>query len=153
MRRFPDRRFLYRAGLCIGLALHGASSAWADCLTSAARYHQVNEVVLRAIAWEESRMNSWAVRKNSNGSYDIGLTQTNSVHLKELAKFGIGPRHLQDACVSAFVGAWLYRKKVAKHGNTWAAVGAYHSETPRLRDAYARRVYAIVQMAHRNAAP
>jgi len=137
----------------MGLALPGVAPAWADCLTNAARYHQVNDVVLRAIAWEESRMKSWAVRKNSNGSYDIGLTQTNSVHLKELAKFGIGPRHLQDACVSAFVGAWLYRKKVVKHGNTWVAVGAYHSETPHLRDAYARRVHAIVLRWHRQHAP
>ena len=137
----------------MGLALPGVAPAWADCLTTAARYHQVNDVVLRAIAWEESRMKSWAVRKNSNGSYDIGLTQTNSVHLKELAKFGIGPRHLQDACVSAFVGAWLYRKKVVKHGNTWVAVGAYHSETPHLRDAYARRVHAIVLRWHRQHAP
>jgi hypothetical protein len=36
--------------------------------------------------------------------------------------------------------AWLYAKKVRKHGNTWTAVGAYHSETPHLRDAYAKRI-------------
>lgn len=129
----------------VALACSIAQAAHADCLTSAARYHRVNEIVLRAIASEESRMKSWAVRKNSNGSYDIGLTQTNTVHLKELSKFGIGPAHLLDACVSSYVGAWLYRKKVEKYGNTWLAVGAYHSETPHLRDAYARRVYAVVQ--------
>ncbi len=49
MRRFPDRRFLYRAGLCMGLALPGVAPAWADCLTNAARYHQVNDVVLSSL--------------------------------------------------------------------------------------------------------
>ena len=46
--------------------------------------------------------------------------------------------------MSYFVGAWLYAKKVRRHGNTWAAVGAYHSETPHLRDAYARKIHDLV---------
>ena len=111
-----------------------------DCITSAALYHQVNPVVLRAIAFNESSMQPWAIRKNSNGTYDIGLFQINGVHAPELAKYGIGATQLKDGCVSAYVGAWLYRRKVAKHGNTWTAVGAFHSETPALRDAYARKV-------------
>lgn len=90
-------------------------------------------------------MKTWEVRKNSNGTYDIGLMQINSVHLAELAKHGIGPAHLQDGCVSAFVGAWMYRRKMDKHGNTWTAVGAYHSETPEHRDRYARTIHSIIQ--------
>lgn len=116
-----------------------------ECIVQAARFHGVNETVLRAIAFHESSMKTWEIRRNTNGSYDIGLMQINTVHLAELAKHGIGPAHLQDGCVSAFVGAWMYRKKIERHGNTWKAVGAYHSETPEKRDAYARRIHKIVQ--------
>lgn len=74
---------------------------------------------------------------------DIGRMQVNTIHLSELAKYGIAPEHLLTrAC--RIVGAWLYAKKVRRHGNTWAAVGAYHSETPHLRDAYARKIHDLV---------
>ncbi len=33
-------------------------------------------------------------------------------------------------CVSVYVAAWRLREMTNKYGNTWAAVGAYHSETP-----------------------
>ncbi len=137
--------------LFAGWALAGAALSAhavdrpADCIEQAAAYHQVNAVVLRAMAWHESGMRSWAVGKNQNGTYDIGLMQINSIHLQELSKYGIGPQHLTDACVSAYVGAWKYRSKVNKHGNTWTAVGAYHSETPVYRDAYAAKIAAIVR--------
>ncbi len=65
----------------------------------AARFHGVNEPVLRAIAFHESSMKSREIRRNTNGSHDIGLMQINTVHLAELAKHGIGPAHLQDGCV------------------------------------------------------
>lgn len=122
-----------------------AQIAAADCINTAAAFHQVNAVTLRAIAYHESRMRSWEVRRNSNGTFDIGLYQVNTVHLSELANYGIGPAQLQDACVSAFVGAWLYRKKINVYGNTWTAVGAYHSETPSRRDDYARKIQALVK--------
>lgn len=119
-------------------------AASADCFDSAATYHGVNSLVLRAIAWHESRMQAQALRRNSNGSFDIGLTQINSVHMPALALYGIEPGHLLNGCVSAFVGAWHLRQKMQRHGNTWAAVGAYHSETPQLRDRYALAIHAIV---------
>ena len=84
---------------CSRTAFAGGPAA-RDCIDQAAAYHHVNAVVLRAMAWHESRMKSWAIGKNTNGSYDIGLMQINSVHLRELSKYGIGPQHLTDACVS-----------------------------------------------------
>jgi hypothetical protein len=115
-----------------------------DCIQEAARFHGVSEVVLRAIAWNESTMDPSAVRHNKNKTVDMGRMQTNSVHLPELAQYGIAPEHLFNGCVSDYVGGWMYAKKVRKHGNTWTAVGAYFSETPHLRDAYARRIHDIV---------
>jgi len=69
--------------------------------------------------------------------------QINSVHLQELSRYGVGPADLQDQCKNIFVGAWQYRKKILKYGNSWTAVGAYHSETPAYRDRYAVDVHNI----------
>lgn len=71
-----------------------------DCVQAAAKYHGVSETVLRAIAWHESKHNAWAVGKNSNGTLDIGRMQVNTIHLSELAKYGVAPEHLLDPCVS-----------------------------------------------------
>lgn len=100
------------------------------CAEGAADYHKVNPQTLTAILLHESRGKADVVLQNTNGSLDVGLAGTNSVHFQELAKKGVAPRDLLDECVSAYVGAWNYSKKVFKHGNTWQAVGAYHSETP-----------------------
>lgn len=134
-----------KSGFVLVLSLAHAM-AWAapDCLSQAADFHNVNETVLRAIAWHESRNKSWLVLRNSNNTYDLGLMGINSVHLDELSRFGIGPKSLLDPCISAFVGAWKYSKKISRHGNNWKAVGAYHSETPHLRDAYIRKIHDIV---------
>lgn len=115
-------------------------SSNADCFDDAAAYHGVNAWVLRGIASVESSFNPYALNKNSNGSFDVGLAQINSVHLKELEKYGIFANDLYNPCKSVHVAAWLLRKKINKYGNTWTAVGAYHSETPHKRDAYAAKV-------------
>lgn len=33
---------------------------------------------------------------------------------------------------------------LVRYGNTWQAIGAYHSETPHLRDEYARNIHAVL---------
>jgi len=70
-----------------------------QCIVPASTYHTVNPYVLRAILKVESGLKSGALGKNQNGSVDIGIGQINSIHLKELSQFGIGPVHLQDACI------------------------------------------------------
>lgn len=129
-----------------GLGMAGAQAVDVQsCLASAAAHHRVPLPVLVAMAAEESGFNALAIGVNNNRTTDIGLMQTNTVHLADLAKYGIGAQDLRNGCVSAYVGAWMYRKKIEKYGNTWRAVGAYHSETPHIRDAYAARVQRRVQ--------
>lgn len=122
----------------------GAMNANADCFDDAAAFHGVNPWILRGIASVESGFKPNATRLNSNGSLDVGFTQTNSVHFQELNKYGISKDDLYDPCKSIYVAGWLLRKKINKHGNTWNAVGAYHSETPKHRDAYAAKVSSVV---------
>ena len=116
-----------------------------DCIDYAAAHHGVNPVLLRAIAVHESGLNPSAVARNKNGTRDIGKFQTNSVHLPELARYGISEQHLLDGCVSAFVGAWHLRRNIDRYGLTWFAVGAYHSTTPRHNQRYASAIQAILR--------
>lgn len=100
------------------------------CIIPAAQHHGVNFHVLRAILVAESSLKSHTVARNRNGSIDVGLGGINSIHFKELAKFGIAPEQLLDDCVSTYVAAWHLKKQIVAYGNTWEAVARYHSSTP-----------------------
>lgn len=110
------------------------------CIESASVYHSVNTKTLKAIIFQESSGRAWTTNRNTNNSVDYGAAGINSVHLPELEKFGITRQSLMDGCTNVYIGAWKYSKKVAKYGNTWKAVGAYHSEIPKHRDEYINRI-------------
>ncbi len=118
--------------------------ALADCIDDAATYHGVNAQVLRAIGYQESHLNPQAHNRNRNGSEDLGMFQINTIHLPELSRYGIGRQALYDPCVSAYVAAWHLARKVQLHGNSWRAIGAYHSESPGENGIYARAVEGIL---------
>lgn len=130
---------------CLALATSASPAlAHADCFDDAAGYHHVNPWILRAIAAQESGFKPNTVSRNTNGSVDIGEMGTNSVHLPELARYGISQNDLLDSCKFVFVGAWRLAKMVKKYGNTWEAVGAYHSESLRYRDRYKALIRQII---------
>ncbi len=115
-----------------------------DCFARAGAYQGVNPLVLRAIAWYESKGDPNAVHRNADGSIDVGQAQINSVHFAELRRNGVPPGALKDPCVNTYVAAWMLKQKMIRYGNTWHAIGAYHSETPSLRDRYARSIHAVL---------
>jgi hypothetical protein len=117
---------------------HGGS---ARCVKAAAAYHRVNASVLLAILRIESSLNASASGLNENGSVDHGIAGINSVHLPELAKYGISEEMLKDDCVATYVAAWYLRRKIAQHGETWAGVASYHSATPYFNARYQLLVY------------
>ncbi len=135
----------YARALPLLLLLCSPGSALATCYEQAATRYQVNAQLLKAIAKVESSENPNAININRQfKSYneDIGLMQINSRWLPELRSYGIQREHLFDACVNANIGAWILAKQIQTHGNTWKAVGAYHSATPALNQKYAQRVYS-----------
>lgn len=131
--------------MCANLLFLLSSAAFADCFHDAASFHRVNPLILRAIAIVESGGRPDAINRNRNGSVDYGMMQINSIHLPELARYGIGVSDLYDGCKSVFTGALILRRSVDKYGNTWAAVGSYNSATPYFRDRYAAKVKAVVE--------
>jgi soluble lytic murein transglycosylase-like protein len=129
--------------VCIG-AFSAPAYADSDCFAEAGAYQGVNPMILRAIAWFESKGDPGAVHRNADGSIDVGQAQINSIHFGELRRYGVPPGALKDACVNTYVAAWMLKQKMIRYGNTWRAVGAFHSETPRLRDEYARSIHEVL---------
>ena len=119
--------------------------ARADCVMEAAERHYVNPLILHAIAQQESGGRADAVNRNANGTLDRGAFQINSIHLPELKQHGIDASDLHDPCKSAYIAAWLLRREMNRAGNTWEAVGRYHSNTPFHRDKYAAAIMRRVQ--------
>lgn len=116
-----------------------------DCFDAAAAYQHVNPMVLRAIAWRESHNRADAKNVNTNGSVDYGVMQINTIHLSTLSRYGIGREELMSPCKNIYIAAWQVRRMILKYGNTWAAVGSYHSATPALRDKYSRQIQSILR--------
>jgi soluble lytic murein transglycosylase-like protein len=133
-----------KTGLPLALVLLAlANSAAADCIEGAARQFGTDADVLRAIAIVESHVRPHAVRNNRNGSTDRGLYQINSIHLRELATVGIVPADLHDVCLSSHVAALLLKRKMTRLGNTWRAVGAYHSTNLAKSNDYVAKVRKV----------
>lgn len=133
------RILMWTVSLSPGLAV-------ADCFDDAAARHGVNPWIMRAIVFKESSFNPRVVhRPNSDNSTDHGWAGINSVHLRELSRFGISSAQLTDPCTGIYVGSWHLAKKMRRYGNTWAAVGSYHSKTPSKRDQYAMQIRRIVE--------
>lgn len=121
-----------------------AGQARADCVDDAANYHRVNSWVLRAILWQESRMQPHAVGHNANGTKDLGIAQINTIHLGKLKQHGIHPEHLMHACVGTYVAGWHLASVIATHGNNWRGIAAYHSLTPHFNQKYANSLHGIL---------
>jgi len=62
-----------------------------------------------------------------------------------LKKYGVHRADLMNECKNIYTAAYLLRRKMQLHGNTWVAVGSYHSETPVLRRQYAQKVQLAVE--------
>ena len=98
----------------------------ANCWERAGAMHGIDPLLLKAIAWKESRGNPQAVGpKLSDGNVALGLMQINTTHLKTLKQFGIEREQLFDACISQKVGAWILADCVTRFGLVWKAVGCY----------------------------
>ncbi|MBB2164496.1 lytic transglycosylase domain-containing protein [Gluconacetobacter sp. 1b LMG 1731] len=122
------------------------------CVTRAAAQYHIPEVLFRAILLTEGGAVG-RISRNPNGSYDMGPAQVNSTHLAELAHFGITRDELiNDGCLNLHVGAWILARELDGHtpaepGEFWRRVGNYNSRTPKLNQAYQRKVWRNASIA------
>ena len=147
MRRLPQFAALAAFAFLV-LAPTGAQACWEE----AARRYGISADLLYAIARVESNLNPLVVNRSHvrrTGSYDIGLMQINSGHLRTLSRHGIREADLFEPCTNIHVGAWLLADSFSRRGATWDAVGAYNAACSQLRGKdcvearakYAWRVY------------
>ncbi len=149
VRGMKGSRVLAAACLAIllsqGIREADAAEDIGGCIESAAQMYSVSPALLWGIAKVESGFNPRAVNTNKNGSYDFGVMQINSSHARSLGLAGW--LALGDPCYNVHVGAWVLAGCVARHGNTWEAVGCYNARSAPKRRAYAWRVYRALAQA------
>lgn len=132
---------LLLAVAALNLALAADVSAF--CFEEAGQQYGINPQILRAIAKVESNFNPAAVNYNTNGSYDFGLMQINSIWAPTIGKERWNS--LGDPCNSVKTGAWILSMCMEKYGYTWKAIGCYNSQTPDKRDKYSKKVFDQLQ--------
>ena len=126
--------------------LHQIGPATIPCVITAAVRHGVPANVLLALASLEGGKNGQLVR-NTNGSYDVGHFQINTIHFGEKGVFN----HIRkdDAawrgCFNAEMAAWFLRQRLdaPTGGDYWARVATYHSATPKYNSIYRSKLIPL----------
>lgn len=107
------------------------------CSIVAAVKYEVPANVLLAIAEKEGGKPG-EKSKNSNGTYDFGAMQFNTVYLADLKAHGITPDDaLAPGCYPYDLAAWRLRTHLQKDsGDVWTRAANYHSKTPKYNTIY-----------------
>lgn len=113
------------------------------CVQVASSHYQVPVDLVRAVLKTENGCGK--VVRNTNGSFDMGCMQINSIHLAELQGYGFTKDMLVHnvRCSNVIIGTWML-KKLIKDAKTpeqwWVAVGSYNSTpTKKNKGVYNRR--------------
>ena len=111
----------------------------------AGAYYNIPPLLLKHIATIESGHNPQAINRNANGTYDYGLMQINSIHLKRLAQWGITQNNILDPKVNIYAASWLLNEHIKNHGFTLQAIGNYHSATPHYKELWLKRLITALK--------
>ncbi len=121
----------------------------AACLMLASQTYSVPPAVLVGIYKAEGGQVGQEV-SNTNGSYDLGPMQINTVWLPELAEiWGVNESTARkwvrdDACTNVGVAAWILRGHIDETDSLTQAIAHYHSRTPRHGTRYKKRVVELM---------
>lgn len=126
-----------------------ASKILAACLMLASQTYSVPPAVLVGIYKAEGGKVGQEV-KNTNGSYDLGPMQINTIWMPELAKkWGVSESTARkwvrdDACTNVGVSAWILSGHLKETGDLSKAIAYYHSRTPHHGQRYKNKVVEIL---------
>lgn len=119
---------------------------FAACLIMASQTYQVPPQVMIGILNVEGGRIGQEVA-NTNGTYDMGPMQVNTLWLEKLTHYWNVDRSTarhwvrDDGCVNVHVAAWILRQKLDEAGgNLYNGIARYHSATPYLGTRYANKV-------------
>ena len=126
-----------------------ASKILAACLMLASQTYSVPPAVLVGIYKVEGGKVGQEV-KNTNGSYDLGPMQINTIWMPELAeKWGVSEATARkwvrdDACTNVGVSAWILKGHLNETGSLSQAIAHYHSRTPHHGTRYKKKVIDVL---------
>ena len=115
------------------------------CLELVSSRYKVHPLVISLVAQVEGGW-SGARIKNTNGTFDLGKMQINTIHIPELSKYGITEKMLQNNdCISVGVAAWYIRKVTVDQTATgsedyFRAIARYHSKNEPHLTRYANKL-------------
>lgn len=127
-----------------------ASKILAACLMLASQTYSVPPAVLVGIYKAEGGQVGQEVR-NTNGSYDLGPMQINTIWMPDLAaKWGVNEETAHkwvrdDACTNVGVAAWILKGHLDETKSLSQAIAHYHSRTPLHGTKYKSRVINIMK--------
>lgn len=122
----------------------------AACLMLASQTYDVPPAVMLGIMKAEGGRVGQQVA-NTNGTYDLGPMQINTIWIPELAKsWGVNQSTAMqwvrdDACTNMGVAAWILKNHIIETGDIKQAIAHYHSRTPRHGSKYQKRVFDIME--------
>lgn len=126
------------------------SQVVASCLMIAAQTYEVPPAVLIGIMHVEGGRPG-IQSPNTNGSYDLGPMQINTLWVPQLARYwGVNEKVAykwirDDACTNVGVAAWILRRHLNETGSLAKAIGYYHSRTPHLEQKYRSKVLGAMR--------
>ncbi len=116
-----------------------------QCIAEAAQDYKLHPLLIKGILNVEGGKIG-TISKNTNGSYDLGPMQINTIWLKTLSKNSIDWKDLTyNACVNIQVGSWILANELRRSDDFWKGVGNYNSRTPRHNKKYRTLVYGEVK--------
>lgn len=121
----------------------------AECINVASKRYGIHQDILYAILLVEGGSVGSNSKANTNGTYDIGLFQINSMHRKRFQALGISEEELRnDGCTNAIAAAWHLHgvltldvvKGIKTQDDYLRAIALYHSATPEFNRIYAAKL-------------
>jgi soluble lytic murein transglycosylase-like protein len=131
---------------------------FATCLMVAAQNYAIPPQVLVGILHVEGGKVGQQVR-NTNGTYDLGPMQINTLWTKELAReWGVSRSKAHrlirdDPCTNVNVAAWIFRRNLNEAGSLSKAIAWYNSRTPHIGHKYRKKVLAAMKKNRLNSRP
>jgi hypothetical protein len=125
------------------LLIHGVPI---ECINQAAiAYHVPAALIISVLGVEGGAVGM--AKPNTNGTYDYGPMQINTIWLNKIRPYGYTQQQVQyDPCVNVTVGTWILGVNIATSPDFWRGVGGYHSYTVPLNRAYQDKVWGVYQL-------
>jgi len=122
-----------------------ASPITPECKSKISKHFHIPEVILDAYLLTE-KADPGHIRKNTDGTWDVGYMQINSVNWKSIyKKFNVVPTDIRyNGCINLMVGAHIIRGHLDDAGKgkieNWRAffkvAANYHSKTDKINNIY-----------------